>query len=136
MFPPAFPSAGIAVRSVEQRSSGVCSQAVVDHIKEEVRRLNAAEEHILSTTGPEDERLELIYERLEALDPNQFEAEASKLLHGLGFGPKMMAKATKDMSGGWRMRVALARALFAAPTLLVSCAAASAVASTGTCVEL
>ena len=31
----------------------------------------------------------------------------------------MMAKATKDMSGGWRMRVALARALFAAPTLLL-----------------
>ena len=30
-----------------------------------------------------------------------------------------MAKATKDMSGGWRMRVALARALFAAPTLLL-----------------
>ncbi|GAQ87542.1 abc transporter [Klebsormidium nitens] len=94
-------------------------EAVVDHIKEEVRRLNAAEEHILSTTGPEDERLELIYERLESLDPNQFEAEASKLLHGLGFGTKMMAKATKDMSGGWRMRVALARALFAAPTLLL-----------------
>jgi ATP-binding cassette subfamily F protein 2 len=102
-----------------------CVQAVVDHIKEEVRRLNEAEEHILSTTGPEDERLELIYERLESLDPNQFESEASKLLHGLGFGTKMMAKATKDMSGGWRMRVALARALFAAPTLLVSLAARS-----------
>ena len=35
------------------------------------------------------------------------------------FDRKMMAKATKDMSGGWRMRVALARALFAAPTLLL-----------------
>jgi ATP-binding cassette subfamily F protein 2 len=30
-----------------------------------------------------------------------------------------MAKRTRDMSGGWRMRVALARALFAAPTLLL-----------------
>ncbi len=38
---------------------------------------------------------------------------------GRRFERKMMAKCTKDMSGGWRMRVALARALFAAPTLLL-----------------
>jgi len=44
---------------------------------------------------------------------------AAQLLHGLGFTPKQMEKRTRDMSGGWRMRVALARALFAAPTLLL-----------------
>ena len=77
------------------------------------------EEEILSTTGPEDERLEAIYERLEELDPSTFETRAAQLLVGLGFSQKMMAKCTRDMSGGWRMRVALARALFAAPTLLL-----------------
>jgi len=41
------------------------------------------------------------------------------LLHGLGFTEEMMHKKTKDMSGGWRMRVALARALFVKPTLLL-----------------
>jgi len=41
------------------------------------------------------------------------------LLHGLGFLPAMMAKHTKDMSGGWRMRVALAQALFVEPSLLL-----------------
>ncbi len=40
-----------------------------------------------------------IYDRLDELDPTTFEAEASKLLHGLGFDEKMMAKGTKDMSG-------------------------------------
>lgn len=94
-------------------------ETVVDYIKDEIKRLNAQEEQILTDSGPEDERLEMIYERLEELDPAKFEVDAAKLLHGLGFGKAMMAKATKDMSGGWRMRVALARALFAAPTLLL-----------------
>lgn len=94
-------------------------ETVVDYIKLEIERLNALEEYILTEIGPEDERLMDIYERLDELDPSTFEANASKLLHGLGFDEKMMAKGTKDMSGGWRMRVALARALFAEPTLLL-----------------
>ncbi|MEW5305584.1 MAG: hypothetical protein WDW36_008116 [Sanguina aurantia] len=94
-------------------------EAVVDHIKEEMARLNAEEERIMQDFGPEDERLQAIYERLDELDPTMFEASASKLLHGLGFTKMMMERQTKDMSGGWRMRVALARALFAAPTLLL-----------------
>lgn len=57
--------------------------------------------------------------RLDELDPNTFETRAAELLHGLGFQRHMMERKTKDMSGGWRMRVALARALFASPTLLL-----------------
>ncbi len=73
----------------------------------------------MEESGPEDERLTAIYERLDEIDPNTFETRAAELLHGLGFSKPMMAKKTRDMSGGWRMRVALARALFAAPTLLL-----------------
>merc|ERR1719159_2127135 len=53
------------------------------------------------------------------MDPETFEARACELLHGLGFTAAMMHKHTKDMSGGWRMRVALAQALFVQPTLLL-----------------
>merc|ERR1719174_1825547 len=60
-----------------------------------------------------------IGERLDKMDPSTFEPRARELLHGLGFTTKMMEKATKDMSGGWRMRVALAQALFVQPMLLL-----------------
>eukprot|EP00218_Dolichomastix_sp_CCMP3274_P013147 CAMPEP_0170144196 /NCGR_PEP_ID=MMETSP0033_2-20121228/13349_1 /TAXON_ID=195969 /ORGANISM="Dolichomastix tenuilepis, Strain CCMP3274" /LENGTH=636 /DNA_ID=CAMNT_0010380681 /DNA_START=124 /DNA_END=2034 /DNA_ORIENTATION=- len=94
-------------------------EAVVDYIQEEIKRLNAEEERIMEEIGPEDERLQDIYEKLEELDPSSFETQATKLLVGLGFNDKMLKKKTKDMSGGWRMRVALARALFVQPTLLL-----------------
>lgn len=94
-------------------------EAVVDAIKEEMAMLEKKEQDIMEEFGPEDERLEGIYERLEELDPTTFESRAASLLYGLGFTKVMMERKTKDMSGGWRMRVALARALFAAPSLLL-----------------
>ncbi|XP_022426587.1 ATP-binding cassette sub-family F member 3 isoform X2 [Delphinapterus leucas] len=44
---------------------------------------------------------------------------ASVILAGLGFTPKMQQQPTREFSGGWRMRLALARALFARPDLLL-----------------
>jgi ATP-binding cassette subfamily F protein 2 len=44
---------------------------------------------------------------------------AGKILAGLGFTKEMQNQATKDFSGGWRMRISLARALFVAPDLLL-----------------
>jgi ATP-binding cassette, subfamily F, member 2 len=69
--------------------------------------------------GAEDTRLDDLYDRISALDESTFQSRASTLLHGLGFSQEMMAKKTRDMSGGWRMRVALAKALFIKPTLLL-----------------
>ena len=96
-------------------------EAVVDHVTEEIARLEAAQDLIMETSGPEDERLDVIAERLGELDPDTFEVEARKILSGLGFSTRTvpMERATRDMSGGWRMRVSLAKALFAAPTLLL-----------------
>jgi len=65
------------------------------------------------------ERLTQIYERLEQMDAATAETRASKILSGLGFTPDKQSKKTKEFSGGWRMRIALARALFIQPTLLL-----------------
>jgi len=65
------------------------------------------------------EPLERIYERLEGMDSATAEMRAAQILHGLGFTKKMQAKKTRDFSGGWRMRIALARALFMNPTILL-----------------
>lgn len=65
------------------------------------------------------EALDRIYERLEAMDASTAEKRAAEILFGLGFNKKMQAKKTRDFSGGWRMRIALARALFMNPTILL-----------------
>lgn len=53
------------------------------------------------------------------MDSATAEMRAAQILHGLGFTKKMQAKKTRDFSGGWRMRIALARALFMNPTILL-----------------
>lgn len=61
----------------------------------------------------------LRYARLEELDAATAEARATHILRGLGFSVERMHMQTKAFSGGWRMRVALARALFIQPNLLL-----------------
>ena len=75
-------------------------------------------ENLLSE-DPESPLLDDLYERIDSLDASTFESRAGSILHGLGFTVEQMQKKTKDLSGGWRMRVALARALFVRPTLLL-----------------
>lgn len=92
---------------------------VVNEAKKEVDRLDTLAEDILEKEGPESLALIDIYERSEAMDPSTFETRASLILTGLGFNKKTINKKTKDMSGGWKMRVGLARALFVQPSLLL-----------------
>lgn len=64
-------------------------------------------------------RLQEIYDELNAMGADSAEAKARRILYGLGFDPEMQTKPTKMFSGGWRMRISLARALFIEPTLLM-----------------
>lgn len=92
---------------------------VVHEAEQELKRLEALVEDIIEKDGPESPLLEDLYERIDAMDPATFEVRAATILNGLGFNSKTIKKRTRDMSGGWKMRVALAKALFVKPTLLL-----------------
>uniref|UniRef100_A0A3Q2NMZ5 ATP-binding cassette sub-family F member 3 n=1 Tax=Fundulus heteroclitus TaxID=8078 RepID=A0A3Q2NMZ5_FUNHE len=112
--------AHISILHVEQEVAGddtMALQSVLqsdtqrEELLDEERRLNA---RIANGTaeGMESVRLSEIYAKLEEIEADKAPARASVILAGLGFSPRMQQQTTKEFSGGWRMRLALARALF------------------------
>jgi len=90
----------------------------VVEVDEERKKLEAEVDY-LQEHEPESEFLLELYERLDDMDVDKAEATAARILKGLGFTKDMQHKKMKDFSGGWRMRVSLARALFIKPQLLL-----------------
>ncbi|MEJ5222328.1 MAG: ABC-F family ATP-binding cassette domain-containing protein [Tepidiforma sp.] len=56
-----------------------------------------------------------LFERFEALDGYRIEARIGRVLDGLGFEPADWQKRCSDFSGGWQMRIALAKVLVRRP---------------------
>uniref|UniRef100_A0A672H8Z6 ATP-binding cassette sub-family F member 3 n=1 Tax=Salarias fasciatus TaxID=181472 RepID=A0A672H8Z6_SALFA len=109
--------AHISILHVEQEVAGdetaalqsvLQSDTAREGLLEEERTLNA---RIANGTadGMESVRLSEIYMKLEEIEADKAPARASVILAGLGFSPRMQQQATKEFSGGWRMRLALAR---------------------------
>jgi ATP-binding cassette subfamily F protein 3 len=69
--------------------------------------------------GPSPLRVAEIEERLETIAARAAPARAARILAGLGFDATMQETPIDALSGGWRMRVALAAVLFAEPDLLL-----------------
>jgi len=94
-------------------------QCVMEVDQERVRLERLAEELVACEDDDAQEQLMDVYERLDDMSADTAEARAAYILHGLGFTKAMQQKKTKDFSGGWRMRIALARALYVKPHLLL-----------------
>jgi ATP-binding cassette, subfamily F, member 3 len=103
------------IASVDQEHPATPVSLLDTILAADVRReaLNAE----LETAEPE--RLGDIYQRLIEIDADRAPARAAEILSGLGFSTADLKRPMAEFSGGWRMRVALAAALFAQPDLML-----------------
>ncbi|KAL5082776.1 hypothetical protein RYX36_011197, partial [Vicia faba] len=104
----------------------VSANAELVKVRQEVADLQnaaAGEEGVDNDDTNEDgdaaDKLAELYDQLQLMGSDAAESQASKILAGLGFTKDMQGRPTKSFSGGWRMRISLARALFVQPTLLL-----------------
>ena len=96
------------------------SGSAVDYVMDGDRELRETQAAIEKGEADENKPdLHLLYERMEAIDGFTADSRASRLLHGLGFADDEYEKAVKEFSGGWRMRLNLARALMCRSDILL-----------------
>ena len=96
------------------------------HINEFCERLERLKAEMASRTDYETEDyMELVEkfahesERFEMIDGNNYRAEIERTLKGLGFVPTDFDRPTAEFSGGWRMRLELAKLLLQRPDVLL-----------------
>lgn len=86
----------------------------VTRLEEELKELEKRDD------DEANDRINVVNEELAQLGADQAEPKARRILAGLGFTtPELQNKRWVDFSGGWRMRVSLARALFMEPNVLL-----------------
>ncbi len=85
----------------------------------ELRKVQAAIAADEASANGDGAGLHILYERMDAIDGYGAEARAARLLHGLGFADGDIHKPVQEFSGGWRMRLNLARALMCRSDILL-----------------
>ncbi|MGA2650666.1 MAG: ABC-F family ATP-binding cassette domain-containing protein [Terracidiphilus sp.] len=98
---------------------------VFDELRDMEREIEhlAGQLAVLDHAGPEyesaAERFSMLQERFHTLDGYALDAQVGGVLTGLGFAKQDWTRQTDEFSGGWQMRIALAKLLLAKPNLLL-----------------
>ena len=123
---------GISIGYLPQEGLALAGRTVFDECLTVFDELHEMEREIerlggqlaeLDHAGPEyesaAERYSMLQERFHALDGYALDAQVGGVLTGLGFGKEDWSRQTDEFSGGWQMRIALAKLLLAKPNLLL-----------------
>eukprot|EP01119_Soliformovum_irregulare_P022645 TRINITY_DN7799_c0_g1_i3.p1 TRINITY_DN7799_c0_g1~~TRINITY_DN7799_c0_g1_i3.p1 ORF type:complete len:513 (-),score=156.15 TRINITY_DN7799_c0_g1_i3:44-1582(-) len=118
-FPPR-----IRVLHVEQEASSISSMSILDTVLKSDQGAESLKDRLSQLEESPEENSEEIFELYNELDllddASVSQQKATSILVGLGFKKKdVSTKTTSELSGGWRMKVALACALFSKPDLLL-----------------
>ena len=109
----------IRIAQVAQETPAVATPAV-DYVLDGDRELRETQAGLAAAERLGDaERIATFHQTLERIDGYSAQARAARLLHGLGFAGSLHVRPVAEFSGGWRMRLNLARALFARSDLLL-----------------
>jgi ATP-binding cassette subfamily F protein 3 len=108
--------ANARIGTVAQEAPGGTQSLLETVLQAEPERIGLL---VASETETDPHKLGDIHARLEAIDAYSAPARAASILAGLGFSAAEQQRPCAEFSGGWRMRVALASILFAAPDLLL-----------------
>ncbi len=109
------------IAHVAQESPNSAGSAL-DYVMDGDNELRKTQAAIAVAEARQDDNgddLHVLYERMEAIDGFTAEARAARLLHGLGFAADTNHKPVREFSGGWRMRLNLARALMCRSDILL-----------------
>lgn len=97
-----------------------------EHLKDMEREIEALNAQLMECTDYESddymaliEQVAAMSEKFYAIDLTHFEEDVEKMLLGLGFERSDFARPTSDFSGGWRMRIELAKLLLQKPDVLL-----------------